>query len=288
MSREALREELIKGDRDQGRAMEHSERSLRISKKKCQWSPQLRDRAENYRTTFLPQWQEKIRVHQPSFSFAHFDTVLTLDQVREHFNRSNRAFRKCQRQATSLRHQIYYDLLVTYEDDNDPNTKQDSIRKARIVRDTLAGEYTCSTFSNIRRVVKPTTTSSLSKEMIPAASENFDPESDSVYQHLQSNTQHETMMWETIVERPELERHILHYNRESFQAAASSPCGHGIIYDALKFTSLSPASEQLLRGEVMRNGTLMMSNYESYSPHSPYRKIFEINHRLERQSPTKT
>jgi hypothetical protein len=52
------------------------------------------------------------------------------------------------------------------------------------------------------------------------------------------------------VDRQELERHILTYNCESFQAAASSPCGNGVIYDALTFTSLSPASEQLLRGEI--------------------------------------
>jgi hypothetical protein len=265
MSREALREELIKWDNDQGRAMEHSERSLRISEKKCQWSPQLRDsaiirrywylrlrevtREENYHTTFL-RWQEKVRVHQPSFSFEHLNDVLTLDQVREHFNRANRVFRKCQRQATSLRHQTYYDLLALYEDDTDPSTKTESIRKARIVRNTLAGECTRSTFANLRRVVKPTTTSPLSKVMIPGASAHFDPDTDSVYQHLQANTQHDTMMWETIVERPELERHILNYNRESFQAAASSPCGHGIIYDALTYTSLSPASAQLLRGEI--------------------------------------
>ena len=265
MSREALREEMIKWDNDQGRAIEFSERSLRISTRKCQWSPQLRDSAiirrywylrlrevtrdENYSTTFL-WWQDKIRVHQPSFTFACLDEALTLGQVREYFNRANRHFRKCQRQATSLPHQAYHDLLALYEDDNDPNTKQDSIRKVRIVSNTLAGECTRSTFANIRRVVKPTTTSSLSKVMIPGASETFDPATDSVYQHLQSNTHQDTMMWETIVERPELERHILNFNRESFQAAASSPCGHGIIYDALTFTSLSPASEQLLRGEI--------------------------------------
>ena len=91
MSREALREELMKWDNDQGRAMEHSERSLRITTKKCSWSPQLRDSAiirrywylrlrevtrdENYHTTFLC-WQDKIRVHQPAFAFEHINEVL--------------------------------------------------------------------------------------------------------------------------------------------------------------------------------------------------------------------
>ena len=126
------------------------------------------------------------------------------------------------------------------------------MRKARIVRNTLAGECTRSTFANIRRVVKPTTTSSLSKVMIPAASDHFNPETDSVYQHLQANNHQDVVMWETIVDRPALERHILNYNHESFQAAASSPCGHGVIYDALTFTSLSSASEKLLRGDISK------------------------------------
>jgi hypothetical protein len=107
-----------------------------------------------------------------------------------------------------------------------------------------------STFANIRRVVKPHTSSSISKVMIPVSSENFQPDSDSTYQYLQTESQHDSMLWETIVHRQELERHILNYNRESFHAAASSPCGHGVIYDALTFASLSPASEQLLRGGI--------------------------------------
>ena len=265
MSRDLLRDELIKWDNDQGRAMEHSERSLRFPTKKCDWSPQLRDSAiirrywslrlrevtrnENYHATFL-RWQDRIRIHQPTFSFAHLDEALTTEQVREQFNRSNRHFRKCQRQATSLRQQTYYDLLASYEDDYNPNTKTNSLRKARIVRNTISGECTRSKFANIRRVVKPTVTSALTKVLIPAASEQFNSESDSVYHHLQSNTEHDSMLWETIVDRSEIERHILNYNRESFKAASSSPCGHGVIYDAITFTSLSPASEKLLRGEI--------------------------------------
>ena len=159
MSREILRAEQIKWGNDQGWAMEHSERSLRFPKKKCHWSPQLRDSAiirrywslrlreviknENYHATFLP-WQDKIRIHQLTFSFDHLDEVLTTEQVREHFNRSNRHFRKCQRQATSLRQQTYYDLLASYEDDQDPTTKTNSLRKARIVRYTISGECTRS------------------------------------------------------------------------------------------------------------------------------------------------
>ncbi len=59
--------------------------------------------------------------------------------------------------------------------------------------------------------------------------------------------------WETVFNRDEFESHILQYNRELFRAAAESPCGHGIIHDALTFTSLSPQSEALLSGIIPDN-----------------------------------
>jgi hypothetical protein len=52
------------------------------------------------------------------------------------------------------------------------------------------------------------------------------------------------------VNRKEIERHLLQYNRDSFRAASESPCGHGIIHDALTFSSLSPESEALLSGII--------------------------------------
>ncbi|KAI2503585.1 hypothetical protein MHU86_10872 [Fragilaria crotonensis] len=43
-----------------------------------------------------------------------------------------------------------------------------------------------------------------------------------------------------------MEKHLLSYNRESFRAAAESPCGSGVIFDALT----SPAAKDVLRGVV--------------------------------------
>ena len=57
-------------------------------------------------------------------------------------------------------------------------------------------------------------------------------------------------MWDTVLTKAEIEEHLLHFNREAFRAAASSPCGHGLIHDALTFTSLSEAAEQMLQGIV--------------------------------------
>ncbi len=58
------------------------------------------------------------------------------------------------------------------------------------------------------------------------------------------------LMWDTIITREEMENHLVHFNREAFRAAATSPCGHGVIHDALTFTSLSQEAEELLHGIV--------------------------------------
>jgi hypothetical protein len=52
------------------------------------------------------------------------------------------------------------------------------------------------------------------------------------------------------VDRQDIERHIASYNCDSFRAASESPCGHGIIHNALTYTSLSPAAAALLRNEI--------------------------------------
>ena len=71
----------------------------------------------------------------------------------------------------------------------------------------------------------------------------------SAYRLLQDSSPDE-LLWDTVVEREELEKQILLYNKDSFRAAAESPCGHGVIHDALTFTSLSSEAEELLQGTV--------------------------------------
>ena len=57
-----------------------------------------------------------------------------------------------------------------------------------------------------------------------------------------------TKCMDTIIDRSEVERHLLQFNKASFRAASESPCGHGDIMDALTFTSLSPHGSNLLQG----------------------------------------
>jgi hypothetical protein len=56
----------------------------------------------------------------------------------------------------------------------------------------------------------------------------------------------------TFLDEDDIERHQLMYNRHSFWAALESPCGNGLIHDALTFSSLSQDSRSILDGEVPR------------------------------------
>ena len=147
-----------------------------------------------------------------------------------------------------MRIKTYQDLLATYTDDNNPTTASESRRKAQILRKTIDGEVIRTHFQGIRRVVKPSQTSSVSKILVPRVGDDGISPADN-YRLLQETDPQQDLIWETVVDRDEMEKHILTYDRDSFRAAAESPLGHGLIYDALTFSGISPASSSLLSGE---------------------------------------
>ena len=104
-------------------------------------------------------------------------------------------------------------------------------------------------FRDIRRIVKPTTVSSLSKILIPRLPESTDSSPHDIY-HLLQDTPADQLLWETVVDRDQIERHLLDYNRDSFRAASESPLRSGVIHDAITFSSLSPPAIDLLEGEI--------------------------------------
>ena len=61
------------------------------------------------------------------------------------------------------------------------------------------------------------------------------------------------VLWEMVIDREVIEKQLLTYNRDSFRAAATSPCGHGVIHDELTFTGLSPTATGLLKGHIPEN-----------------------------------
>jgi hypothetical protein len=52
------------------------------------------------------------------------------------------------------------------------------------------------------------------------------------------------------VEREQIEKQLLAYNRESFRTASESPLGHCLLFDAITFSSLSPKSVAILNGHI--------------------------------------
>jgi hypothetical protein len=106
-------------------------------------------------------------------------------------------------------------------------------------------------FRNIRNTVKHGEYYPLTKIKIPRPRENGEAATrPGQVHHILETVSPEDIMWDTIITKEEMEEHLVHFNREAFRAAASSPCGHGIIHDALTFTSLTTEAEDLLRGIV--------------------------------------
>ena len=213
MTREEVRWSLEKWDKDQGRAMQSSEKALSHPPKKYQWSPVLRNSAIvrlywklrlrevlhkcDYHSTFL-RWQRQIQVQDSSFSLPMIGQSLTADQIRREFNIANRHFRSCQKASIPLRMKTYQDLLEHYEGDVNPLTSGDSRRKARIVQRTIDTEVVRSQFQGLRRVLKPSHSTGISKILVPRKGDG-PTEADDTYNLLQ-NTHPDDLVWETIVE----------------------------------------------------------------------------------------
>lgn len=252
-------------DNDQGRAMSAAENKLSKPSKKFSWSPTLRNTAmirkywklrlrevtlhHCYHNTFL-RWQRDINKYDPSFTFPLIDVDLTKAEIRQHFNAATKSFRKSQMDSTSLCLQTYEDLISKYLGDNDPMTHKESERKAKILLRTIQTETCRKTFGDICRVLNPSTTSGLSKVLIPHLANGRPDHSNTTVHELLRETPPEELRWDTVIDRSEIEKHLLTYNREAFRAAAASPCGHGIIYNSITFTSLSPSAKELLAGFV--------------------------------------
>ena len=221
------------------------------AKTRLYWKLRLREvtQGADYSATFS-RWQTQIQVHDPSFAFPYLAITLPEESIRTEFYKATDAFRKCQKNSRPLRMRTYEELLEKYEKDMNSTTMSESRRKAKIVRDTIDGEVLRTKFRDIRCIMRPSTSASLSKLLIPRRANAQQPDSTEIYNLLQNTAEEDCLVWETVVERDQLERHLLDYNRVSFRAAAESPCGHGVIHDAITFSSISPASVQQLAGQV--------------------------------------
>jgi hypothetical protein len=104
-------------------------------------------------------------------------------------------------------------------------------------------------FRKIGHAVKPKQPGGIAKVLIP---HHHEQDSDlTPRQVLESGCDPAALSWEHVTDAGAIERHLLDYNnRENFRKAAASPCGHGVIHDALTYSGLSAASDSILQGEI--------------------------------------
>jgi hypothetical protein len=267
MRQEDIRSKLEAWDRDQGRAMLHAESELAIPRKNYAWSPELRNAAIIRRywrlrlkeatdltsdyTATIARLQLNVQQHDPTFSFPYQGQQLTTSEIRKHLNTATRTLKTAQMKATENRFKTYQDLLATYQNDQDPATRPESNRKAKR---TIRTEKIRNMFSNIRNTVKgilPQQTG-INQLKIPVMPTTGNPREHTAadFQEYIAQANPHDIEWDTILDQEAIEKHLLCYNRQSFRAAATSPCGHGIIYDALSFTSLTELGRRFLEGHI--------------------------------------
>ena len=266
-----LRTRLEKWDRDQGRAMRYAEKSLgKTHRQKHYWSPTLRNagllcrywhqriygiRHQRDMTSVINRLQTMIQQHEPTYTFPLQHRAVNIQDAHRYWKQSKKELKLCQQNARELRHQSYETLLERYESDPSP----DNICKYKIVVNTIRTEKCREMFRQIKLASTSLTEHSggIKRIQIPRrpslSNTNQDAPStiapDDIYTHLLRHPDGPTE-WETILDRNDIERHLLSYNKSSFRAASASPCGHGVIMDALTFSTLNSAGTDLLRGIV--------------------------------------
>jgi hypothetical protein len=159
-------------------------------------------------------------------------------------NDATKELTKCQKSATDIRYRSYYNLAATYSSDTNPATRKDSARKAKIVHRTITSEKCRQMFSHLRSIVKPKLTGGLSKLLVPR--NVHATTSSTAFSTILAETAPEDLVWDTVVDKESMETYIQQFNRTSFRAASESPCGHGLLHNALTFTSLLPTVTAIL------------------------------------------
>jgi hypothetical protein len=122
-------------------------------------------------------------------------------------------------------------------------------KRMRIVERNIKAERVRAMFRKIGSDMKPQQRTSVNQILTP---HHPDPEMDSLFSpHEVIDLVHEdSVVWEHVFEQKSIEEALLAYNQQSFRQAAESPLGSGVIYDSLKFSSLSKLGAELLTGHI--------------------------------------
>ena len=257
-------------DRDQGRAMRHAESEVAKPRRPYAWSPELRNAGilkrywrlrlkesscpnADYHDTIM-RLQDAVQQHDPKFLLPHLHQALSIPEIRQHLNAATRQLHQTQKASIDNRFRAYQDLLAVYQSDQDADTQKESQRKAKIVKRTIRHEKIRQMFRNIRVTVKgelPNQQSGIHQLKVPVIpTEDSGQGNSNEFQDYIARSNPNDIVWDTVLDQESIERHLLSYNRKSFRAAAQSPCGHGVIYDALTFTSLSESGRKFLDGHI--------------------------------------
>ena len=245
--------------------MRAAEETLAIKPKKYEWSPRLRNagvimrywklrlreviHSEDYSTTF-DRWERQIQCFDGTFQLPERNNMLTAPEVRQRLNQATTDLRQTQKRATTSRVRSYEEQLANYENDANPTTTSESKRRAKIMKRTLKAEASKRLFGKLRQTLHPSEHTSLTQIQVPRPVDTIHITEPGQVHNILQHYDTEQLVWDTIITREDFEAHILSFNREAFRAAAESPCGSGIIHDALTFTSLSDEAEQVLRGSI--------------------------------------
>ncbi|KAI2505386.1 hypothetical protein MHU86_9092 [Fragilaria crotonensis] len=195
------------------------------------------------------RWERQIQFFDSSFTLPYRSQALEAHEVRRHLNNSHKELRQVQKKSTEHRVGCYEELLSKYEADDNPSTKKESQRLAKQVARTIKGEEDKRLFGKLRQILNPKEFSSYADPSSAISDVRRANYSGKVHDVLQQYHP-EQLVWDTIISRANIEAHLLQFNREAFRAAAESPCGSGVIHDALTFTSLSDEAEACLRSEI--------------------------------------
>jgi hypothetical protein len=242
MSQAAIKQSLEKWDRDQGRAMKQSpEAAIEQPRRSHAWSPALRNAGiikkywrlrlkettipnTNYAATIL-RLQHSVQQQDPKFILPHTECNLTAAEVRKHLNAASRQLHLIQMASSDNRFKAYQDILAVYQSDKDPETRPDSIRKAKIVKRTIRTEKIRAMFSNIRTTVRgsmPTRLAGINQIKIPVIPGNqagSEPNTDEFHEYLTGANPND-IVWDTVLDPESVERYLLSYNRKSFQSSS--------------------------------------------------------------------
>jgi hypothetical protein len=60
----------------------------------------------------------------------------------------------------------------------------------------------------------------------------------------------DSIVWEHVFDQETIKEVLLEYNRQSFRKASESKLRSGFVYNALKFSSISQASSEILAGQI--------------------------------------